>query len=163
LILVLADANNLDFESVTGKRLCAKCAREIVEIHRGNTRDFRHFRKCRVGGDEAVPVATREFNKAAVDVSCFERALFPGVSRAARRLRPELDAPGDQGCCGALHAHNGDLELGRELARLVNRDVKRVHEDSGILTELGLLERTESGGVCCPYTSMHIDMYLKAA
>jgi glycolate oxidase iron-sulfur subunit len=50
-------------------------------------------------------------------LGCFERGLFPGVSRAARRLRAELDAPGDQGCCGALHAHNGDLELGRELAR----------------------------------------------
>ncbi|SNS99357.1 glycolate oxidase iron-sulfur subunit [Geodermatophilus pulveris] len=50
-------------------------------------------------------------------LGCFERALFPAVSRAARRLRPELDAPGDQGCCGALHAHNGDLELGRELGR----------------------------------------------
>jgi glycolate oxidase iron-sulfur subunit len=50
-------------------------------------------------------------------LGCFERALFPGVSRAARRLRPELDAPGDQGCCGALHAHNGDLELGRTLGR----------------------------------------------
>ena len=56
----------------------------------------------------------------------------------------------------------GDLPV-RELARIVARDVKRVHEDVGILTELGLLERTESGGVSCPYTSMHIDMYLKAA
>ena len=28
---------------------------------------------------------------------------------------------------------------------------------------LRLLERTESGGVVCPYASMHIDMYLKAA
>ena len=56
----------------------------------------------------------------------------------------------------------GELPV-RELARLVNRDVKRVHEDIGILTELGPLERTESGGVCCPYTSMHIDMYMKAA
>jgi len=51
----------------------------------------------------------------------------------------------------------------RELARLVNRDLKLVHEDIGILTDLGLMERTDSGGVCCPYTSMHIDMYLKAA
>jgi glycolate oxidase iron-sulfur subunit len=50
-------------------------------------------------------------------LGCFERGLFPGVSRAARRLRPELDAPADQGCCGALHAHNGDLELGRDMAR----------------------------------------------
>jgi len=56
----------------------------------------------------------------------------------------------------------GDLPV-RELARIVDRDVKRVHQDVGILTELGLLERTESGGVSCPYTSMHIDMYLKAA
>ncbi len=56
----------------------------------------------------------------------------------------------------------GELPV-RELARIVGRDVKRVHEDIGILTELGLLERTDNGGVCCPYTSMHIDMHLKAA
>jgi len=51
----------------------------------------------------------------------------------------------------------------RELARLATRDVKRVHEDVVVLTQLGLLERTEDAGVVCPYTSMHIDMYLKAA
>ena len=56
----------------------------------------------------------------------------------------------------------GELSV-RELARLVARDVKRVHEDVVALAELGLLERTESGGVLCPYTSMHIDMVLKAA
>jgi hypothetical protein len=38
-----------------------------------------------------------------------------------------------------------------------------VHEDVVILAELGLLERTASGGVLCPYSSMHIDMHLKAA
>jgi len=53
----------------------------------------------------------------------------------------------------------GELSV-RELARLVERDVKRVHEDVGILANLGLLERTDSGGVVCPYTSMHIDMYM---
>ena len=56
----------------------------------------------------------------------------------------------------------GELSV-RELARAVERDVKRVHEDVVILAELGLLERTEAGGVVCPYSSMHIDMYLKAA
>jgi glycolate oxidase iron-sulfur subunit len=50
-------------------------------------------------------------------LGCFERALYPGVSRAARALDPSLAAPAGQGCCGALHAHNGDLERGRELAR----------------------------------------------
>ena len=56
----------------------------------------------------------------------------------------------------------GELSV-RELARAVERDVKRVHEDVVILAEMGILERTASGGVLCPYTSMHIDMYLKAA
>jgi predicted transcriptional regulator len=56
----------------------------------------------------------------------------------------------------------GELSV-RELARAVGRDVKRVHEDVVILAELGMLERTDGGGVICPYSSMHIDMYLKAA
>jgi hypothetical protein len=65
---------------------------------------------------------------------------------------------------GIVRAAQGKGELSvRELARIVDRDVKRVHEDIVILAELGLLERTESGGVVCPYTSMHIDMYLQAA
>ncbi len=56
----------------------------------------------------------------------------------------------------------GEMSV-RELARVVERDVKRVHDDVVILAELGLLERTEAGGVSCPFTSMHIDMYLQAA
>jgi predicted transcriptional regulator len=56
----------------------------------------------------------------------------------------------------------GEMSV-RELARVVDRDVKRVHDDIVILAELGLLERTENGGLSCPYTSMHIDMYLQAA
>lgn len=51
----------------------------------------------------------------------------------------------------------------RELARLLGRDVKRVHEDVTVLTDLGLLERTDIGGVICPYASVHIDMRLQAA
>ena len=56
----------------------------------------------------------------------------------------------------------GEMAL-RQLARAVKRDLKRVHEDVGILVELGLLERTQSGGVFCPYSSLHIDMHLHAA
>ncbi|MDO9159811.1 MAG: hypothetical protein Q7U45_10210 [Burkholderiaceae bacterium] len=63
-----------------------------------------------------------------------------------------------------VHAAQGRGELSvRELARTVGRDVKRVHEDVVTLAELGLLERTDSGGVVCPYATLHIDMYLKAA
>jgi len=49
-------------------------------------------------------------------LGCFERVLYPRVSRDARKLAPELEAPAAQGCCGALHAHNGELERGKELA-----------------------------------------------
>jgi glycolate oxidase iron-sulfur subunit len=49
-------------------------------------------------------------------LGCFERVLYPRVSRAARELVPECAAPAGQGCCGALHAHNGALERGNEMA-----------------------------------------------
>lgn len=53
----------------------------------------------------------------------------------------------------------GEMSV-RELAGVVDHDVKVVHDDIVILAELGLLERTEAGGVYCPYTSIHINMYL---
>jgi glycolate dehydrogenase iron-sulfur subunit len=66
----------------------------------------RHARRGRPGGEGPHLV-----------LGCFERALYPAVSRAARAVDPTLDAPAAQGCCGALHVHNGELERGRELAR----------------------------------------------
>ena len=48
----------------------------------------------------------------------------------------------------------------RELARRVGRDVKRVHEDVQVLTELGLVERNAAGGVLCPFADVHIDMHV---
>ena len=56
----------------------------------------------------------------------------------------------------------GEMSV-RELARVVDRDVKRVHDDIVILAKLGLLERTQSGGIHCPYATLHIDMHLQAA
>ena len=50
-------------------------------------------------------------------LGCFERVLYPRVSRDARKLAAELRAPAAQGCCGALHAHNGELGRGNELAQ----------------------------------------------
>ena len=50
-------------------------------------------------------------------LGCFERVLFPGVSRAAANTLPNVAVPADQGCCGALHAHNGEREIGERMAR----------------------------------------------
>ncbi|MDO3702883.1 (Fe-S)-binding protein [Micromonospora sp. C28SCA-DRY-2] len=56
-------------------------------------------------------------------LGCFERALYPAVSRAARALDPALAVPSAQGCCGALHAHNGDLAGGERLARRLGEEL----------------------------------------
>ena len=55
----------------------------------------------------------------------------------------------------------GEISL-RELARRVERDVKRVHDDVQGLLGLGLVERGEGGGVVCPFATVHIDMELRA-
>jgi glycolate oxidase iron-sulfur subunit len=54
-------------------------------------------------------------------LGCFERVLFPRVSRDAAELVPDARVDPGQGCCGALHAHNGELARGRELAEELGR------------------------------------------
>ncbi|MEN5164415.1 hypothetical protein [Achromobacter kerstersii] len=55
----------------------------------------------------------------------------------------------------------GAGEVGiRELARRLDRDVRRVHQDTQALVELGILEKSEDGSVNCPFTDIHIDMHL---
>ena len=54
-----------------------------------------------------------------VMLGCLERSLYPKVSKAVLRLIPEADVPSGQGCCGALHAHNGNsVEAARMAAAL---------------------------------------------
>lgn len=76
----------------------------------------------------SVPVAapgpgTEEQPTGQLMLGCFERGLYPGVSRAARALDPTLAVPTAQGCCGALHAHNGDLAGGERLARRLGEEL----------------------------------------
>ncbi|QJY48793.1 (Fe-S)-binding protein [Pseudonocardia broussonetiae] len=59
-------------------------------------------------------------------LGCVERGLFPGVSRAVRRLLPGIAVPPAQGCCGALHAHNGDSQRGEELAHRLGEQLPGV-------------------------------------
>jgi glycolate oxidase iron-sulfur subunit len=74
----------------------------------------RHARRSRRRGGDGARSGREPAN---LMLGCFERALYPAVSRGAQRIAPELSAPRGQGCCGALHAHNGELERGRALAR----------------------------------------------
>ena len=51
----------------------------------------------------------------------------------------------------------------RGLARALERDVKRVHEDVAILLDWGLVERNETGKLVVPYAVIHADFDLRAA
>lgn len=50
----------------------------------------------------------------------------------------------------------------RGLARALERDVKRVHDDVTGLIEWGIVERTEDGKVCVPYDVIHAGFDLRA-
>jgi glycolate oxidase iron-sulfur subunit len=63
-----------------------------------------------------------EEGKVHLMLGCAERALFPNVSRSVLRLLPgAVDVPSGQGCCGAMHAHNGDSLQARAMAEELGR------------------------------------------
>ena len=50
----------------------------------------------------------------------------------------------------------------RELARRVDRDVRRVHDDVLALINVGVLERSDNGDIVFPYDAIHVDFTLQA-
>ena len=69
---------------------------------------------------------------------CVGEGLFARVNRATERvLRAnnfKVSTPPEQVCCGALHAHAGDLEGARELAR---KNIAAFNSDAPIITNAG--------------------------
>lgn len=69
---------------------------------------------------------------------CVGEGLFARVNRATERVLQannfEVEAPAEQVCCGALHAHAGDLEGARKLAR---RNIAAFDSDAPIITNAG--------------------------
>ena len=51
----------------------------------------------------------------------------------------------------------------RGLARSLERDVKRVHEDVAALIVVGLIEKTEHGQIHVPFEVIEADFELRAA
>ena len=74
----------------------------------------------------------------ALFTGCVGEGLFARVNRATERvLRAngfDVKTPADQQCCGALHAHAGDLEGARELAK---RNIAAFNSGDPIITNAG--------------------------
>lgn len=65
---------------------------------------------------------------------------------------------------GALEAMSGTGEISlREPARRLEHDVKSVHRDVHALLETGLLEKTASGKIICPFDELRVDFTLAQA
>lgn len=56
----------------------------------------------------------------------------------------------------------GKLSL-REVARRVDRDVRRVSDDVHALLNVGVIDRNDDGSLEFPYDAVHVDFMLKAA
>lgn len=73
-----------------------------------------------------------EKHRAMLFNGCVTEGLFARVNRATKRVLAvndcALHAPQSQVCCGALHAHAGDLEGARQLAR---RNIDAFTEEAG--------------------------------
>lgn len=68
-----------------------------------------------------IPAEGARRARVALLTGCVQQVVFGSVNRATARVLArngvEVVVPGDQTCCGALHAHAGDHEGARELAR----------------------------------------------
>jgi glycolate oxidase iron-sulfur subunit len=69
---------------------------------------------------------------------CVGEGLFARVNRATERVlranKFEVRSPANQVCCGALHAHAGDLDGARQLAR---QNIVAFESDAPIITNAG--------------------------
>jgi glycolate oxidase iron-sulfur subunit len=68
-----------------------------------------------------TPALGEKRGRVALFVGCVMPELFGAINAATVRVLSrngfEVVVPESQGCCGALHAHTGDLEFAHELAR----------------------------------------------
>ncbi len=78
--------------------------------------------------------------RALLFTGCVTEGLFARINRATARVLEangcRADAPRTQVCCGALHAHAGDLDGARELARR-NIEVFADERNASIVTNAG--------------------------
>lgn len=79
-------------------------------------------KRSEVNPKESAPAQTGSCHRiVSLFAGCVGEGLFPHVNRASKRVLEtngfNVEVPTEQVCCGALHAHAGDLEGARELAR----------------------------------------------
>jgi glycolate oxidase iron-sulfur subunit len=95
------------------------------------------------------PIKTEPQSQAMLFKGCIMDSLFKHVNRATERVLEangcKVTMPVNQVCCGALHAHSGNLDIARELARR-NIDAFEDSNSIPIITNAG-----GCGAMLCSY------------
>jgi glycolate oxidase iron-sulfur subunit len=125
-----AKAPSRDPAKALGKRLLGNRLLGKRLLRKLRSRQFKNFSKPSHQVPWGLPPQSRHDGDTLM-LGCFERVLFPRVSRAAARTLPGILVARDQGCCGALHAHNGDLARGEHLAEALADRPGRIVSTAG--------------------------------
>jgi glycolate oxidase iron-sulfur subunit len=100
-------------------RLTGVLPRRLRELEPATPRVRRKFSDALI--NEAEPARGEQRRRVALLTGCVQDLVFSDVNRATadvlRENGCEVTTPRAQFCCGSLHAHNGDLDTARELAR----------------------------------------------
>jgi glycolate oxidase iron-sulfur subunit len=87
-----------------------------------------------------TPARGRRRYRVAMLAGCAQDLIFSDTNRDTVEVLAqngcEVFTPADQVCCGSLHAHNGELELARDLARKMIRQFPPAQFDA-IITNAG--------------------------
>ena len=103
-----------------------------------------------------TPAVGERRGRVALLEGCLMAELFGDINRATVRVLAQngydVVVPQSQGCCGALHAHSGDMDSAR---RLAERNVSAFGAD-----ESGLLDAVISNSAGCGAALREVDRWL---
>ncbi len=90
---------------------------------------------------EVTPATGERRGRVGLLTGCAQRYLLPALNRATARVLAragyDVVAPRAQGCCGALHAHSGDLDDARQMARSLIETFESVHAEIVVVNAAG--------------------------
>lgn len=103
----------------------------------------RHFSDALI---HEVETPARPRHRVGLLTGCVQDLIFSDINRDTADVLLahdcEVFTPRRQSCCGSLHAHNGELELAREMAR---RNILALEESAGPLEKLDAIISNAGG------------------
>ena len=137
-------------------RLTLLLPRSLRDLEPLTPRVQRRFSDSLIAQIESPPETRR--HRVAMLTGCIQDLTYPDVNRDTVDVLLangcEVVTPGAQPCCGSLHAHNGEVEWAREMAR---RNIDRMEQAAGGLGTLDAII-TNAGG--CGSHLRHYDRLL---